>query len=168
MLGAVLVLHKAGATEPAAVRLATTVLESICERVVVFGGGASRAIDHPLPADTSDLAAVAAALREAADGHVAVLSADLLHPSSELLRYMAQVRGSFEAVVPEHRDASPEPLAAIYHASLLRRAEGLIAAGERELPKLLEAATVRRVSVEEVAKFGEPQRLLERATPTQI
>jgi molybdopterin-guanine dinucleotide biosynthesis protein A len=168
MLGAIIMLQRAGTTEPPTVRGATNVLESVCERVLVFGGEASDAADYYLPADASELAAVAAALREAMDGHVAVLSADLLHPSSELLRYMTQVRGSFEAVVPVHRDESLQPLAAIYHASLLRRAEGLIAAGERELSKLLGVATVRRVSVEEVAKFGEPERLLERAGPAPI
>lgn len=168
MLGAVLIMQAAGATEPSGVHLATTVLKSVCDRVIVFGGEAAGAAAHPLPGDASELAAVAAALREAADGHVALLSADLLHPSSELLRYMAQVRGSFEAVVPEHRDETPEPLMAIYHPSLLRRAEGLVAAGERELSNLLEAATVRRISVEEIAKFGEPERLLERTGPPSI
>lgn len=163
MLGAVLILRQTSAIEPASIELATTALESVCDRVLVFGAGAASDDTRPLPADTGELAAVMAALREAGGDHVAVLAADLRHPSSELLRYMAQVRGSFEAVVPEQRDGSLQPMAALYHASVLRRAEGLLAAGEREIAKLLSLCTIRRITVEEVAKFGEPERLLERS-----
>ncbi|MFW5869011.1 MAG: NTP transferase domain-containing protein [Armatimonadota bacterium] len=169
MLGAVLMVQAAGATDPARIQAATAALESVCGRVILFGGGeTSEDATVPLPADTSDLAAVTAALRAAGEGHVAVLAADLVHPSAELLRYMNQVRGNFEAVVPEWRDGSLQPLLAIYHTSVLRRAQGLIAAGDRELSKLLELATTRRITVDEVAKFGEPERLLERAGPTPL
>ena len=169
MLGAVLILQDAGPADHANVKRATAALEGVCERVLVFGGASEPDTDHrPLPADPSELAAVAAALREAGDGHVAVLPVDLGHPSAELLRYMAHVRGSFEAVVPERRDGTAQPLVALYHASLLRRADGLLAAGERDLSKLLHLASVRRISVDETAKFGEPEGLLERTGPTRL
>lgn len=163
MLGAVLIVRGTKATEPSGVERALTALQSVCDRVIVLGGPGDADADHrPLPMDANELIAVTAALREAGDGHVAVLATDLRHPSSELLRYMHHIRGGFEAVVPHHRDGSPQPLAALYHGQLLRRAEGLLAAGERTLAPLLELGTVRPVTVEEVAKFGEPEELLER------
>ena len=164
MLGAILVPPTAEAIDSEGIRAASVALEAVCDRVLVFGSG-SKAVTHPLPADASDLAAVTAALRQAGEDHVAVLAADLLHPSGELLRYMERVRGSFEAVVPERRNGGLQPLAAIYHGALLRRAEGLIAAGERDLAALLELASVRRISIEETAKFGDPERLLQRGRP---
>jgi len=166
MLGAVLIVQGAGATDASRIHAATAALRAVCDRVVVFGPGESAEDDSlPLPADASELAAVAAALRAAGEGHVAVLAGDLMHPSAELLRYMNQVRGNFEAVVPEGRDGRLQPVFAIYRTTLLRRAQGLIAAGDRDLSKLLDLATVRRITADEVAKFGEPERLLERPGP---
>lgn len=169
MLGAIVFVQGAKATEAASVQRASAALKQVCSRVVVLGGAELPDADHrPLPRDVSELAAVAAALREAGEGHVAVFAADLRHPSSELLRYMAHVRGSFEVIAPQRRDGSLQPLAALYRTSLLRRAEGLLAAGERELSELLKLATLRPVSVEEVAKFGEPEDLLERSGPAPM
>lgn len=164
MLGAVVVLHSPAAVSPQSIERAVAALRPWCHRVLVFGGPEQAGDDHrPLPRDAGELLAVTAALRQAERGHVAVLAADLAHPSSELVRYLRHVRGSFEVIAPERRDGGLQPLAALYHAALLRRAEGLLAAGERDLGPLLEMAAVRRVTVEEVAKFGEPEELLERA-----
>ncbi|MBD3291317.1 MAG: NTP transferase domain-containing protein [Armatimonadia bacterium] len=164
MLGAVLIVQGAGVIEPESVERALTALESVCDRVIVLGGPERAGPGgRELPSDADELTAVNAALHESRDGHCVVLAGDLRHPSVELLRYMLHIRGSFEVVVPERRDGSPQPLCALYHTALVRRAEGLLAAGERTLAPLLDLATVRRVSVEEVAKFGDPQDLLERS-----
>ncbi|MGI5819413.1 MAG: hypothetical protein ACOX9R_15095 [Armatimonadota bacterium] len=166
MLGAVVVLHGSDGTEPASIERASDVLKTLCSHVLVFGGAEqSHPAHRPLRRDAGELAAVCAALREAGAGHVAILVADLRHPSSELLRYMAQVRGSFDAIVPECPDGCLQPLLALYHPSLLRRAEGLLAAGERDLAPLLEMVTIRRITTDEVAKFGDPGKLLARARP---
>jgi len=52
MLGAIIMLQRAGTTEPPTVRGATNVLESVCERVLVFGGEASDAAEA-VDADTN-------------------------------------------------------------------------------------------------------------------
>ena len=168
MLGAVVVMQGATSAEPEGLQRALKALRAQCNRVLIIGGAeddarASGAEHRPLPREASELAALTIALREAGGTHVVVLTADLCRPSSELVRYMQHVRGSFEAIVPEGRDGRLQPLAALYHASLLRRAEGLLAAGERDLVPLLELASVRHVTAEEVAKFGEPENLLARA-----
>lgn len=167
MLGSVIVVRGAETAGPDGIERAVRALLPECSRVLVLGGAerAARAIgaEHmPLPRDAGELLALTAALREAGGAHVAVLAADLVHPSSELVRYMQQICGSVEVVLPEHRDGHPQPCAALYHPALLRRAEGLLAAGERELLPLLELASVRRVTPDEVAKFGEPEELLAR------
>jgi molybdopterin-guanine dinucleotide biosynthesis protein A len=169
MLGAVVIVQSAGQVRPNSVHRATTALDSVCDSVLIFGPGEGQDDDHrPLPRTAGDLMAVTSALREATDDHVAILAADLTHPSSELLRYMIHVRGSFDVVAPEQRDGSLQPLLALYHTSMRRRAEGLLAAGERDLKPLLEAATIRRITVEEVAKFGDPDSLLERTGAPSI
>lgn len=169
MLGVVLVLQRAGSADPSRIRTATVALEAVCDSVLVLSFAGSRDDGSlPLPADASELSAVASALRAAGKGHVAVLAGDIERPSAELLRYMNSVRGNFEAIVPEGRDGTLQPMLALYRTSLLRRAEGLVAAGDREIAKLLDLATVRRITVDEVAKFGDPGRILERAGSTPL
>ncbi len=163
MLGAVMIVQEKGAAGPESIERTVAALRSECETVLVFGGSEQSDNPRPLPRHASELTAVTFALREANDDHVAIAAADLAHPSAELLRYMSHIRGSFDAVVPEFHDGALQPLFALYHGSLRRRAEGLLTAGERDLQPLLDAGTVRRVTVEEVAKFGDPDRLLERA-----
>lgn len=167
MLGAVVIVHDAKTGGPENVQGAVAALRARCERVLVVGGteDVARSCDadyQSLPREAGELVALIAALHEAEGDHVAILAADLRHPSSELVRYMQHVRGSFDVVAPERRDGSLQPLAALYHPSLLRRAEGLLTAGERDLAPLLQLASVRRVTADEVAKFGEPEDLLER------
>jgi hypothetical protein len=133
------------------------------DRVLVFGGvGEGGAERVPLPAAISPLGALAVILRHAGAEHAIVVAADLRHPSTELLRYLVQVRGSFDAVAPEGTDGALQPLLALYHPRLARRAAGLVAAGEREPEALLSAAHLRRVTLDEVAKFGDPAELLAR------
>ena len=90
------------------------------------------------------------------------MAADLAHPSAELVRYLVHIRGGHEAVVPVRRDGLPQPLCALYHGRCAGRAQGLVASGERNAEALLAEVEVREVTVEEVAKFGEPQELLAR------
>lgn len=163
MLGAIICTADFVAT-PDALREVAVALEPQCDRVLIFAPGESDAADfRALPPEAAELHAVAAALREAGDDHAAIAASDLCHPSSALIRYMVQIRGSFEIVIPERGDGGNEPLPGLYHPAIRRRAEGLIAAGERDLAALLELASVRLVTSEEVAKFGDPDDLLERA-----
>ena len=167
MLGAVVIVQETEPADPESVERAVAALAPECDPVLVFGGG-GRAGEYarPLRRAAGELPVLATVLGEAGDGHAAVLAADLTHPSSELVRYMARIRGSFDIVAPQRHDGSLQPLLALYRGSLRRRAEGLLAAGEHGIRPLLEIATVRRVSVEEVAKFGDPECLLERAAPS--
>ncbi|MGC9316482.1 MAG: molybdenum cofactor guanylyltransferase [Armatimonadota bacterium] len=139
-------------------------LQPHVERIILYGDGGGQKLQRRELPQGGLLGAVAAVLADAAEDHAIVLAADLMHPSAELLRYMIQVRGGHEAIVPERRDGRLQPLLALYHARCSRRAEGLVAAGQQALDALLEIVDVRRVTADEVAKFGDPGSLLARAS----
>ncbi len=163
MLGAIIAIGDTRPVTPERVERVRRALAQHAEPVVTFGGvGEGGAHQVPLPPSVGELGAVAFVLARAGDDHAIVAAADLRHPSSELLRYMIHVRGSFDAVVPEAMDGAVQPLCALYHARCARRAQGLVTTGERDLLRLIEGLHVRRVSGEEVAKFGRPGELLAR------
>lgn len=163
MLGAIIAIRETCPLPSAGMEHLRLTLADHADPVLVFGGvGEGGAQLVPLPADISPLGALAAVLRHAGEEHAIVVAADLRQPSSELLRYMVQVRGSFDAVVPERPDGSLQPLLALYHPRCARRAAGLVTAGERELSALLAGAHLRRITPDEIAKFGDPADLLAR------
>lgn len=178
MLGAIIALKRETAARAQEVRRLAELLGEFADPVLAFGDAADACVQagvHLLEAP-SELAAVGAAVRRAlvarlvprspgeggGDDHAIVLSADLAHPSAELVRYLVHIRAGHEAIVPVRPDGSPQPLCALYHARCAGRAEGLVAAGEREAEALLAEVEVRTVTVEEVEKFGDPERLLAR------
>lgn len=166
MLGAILAIEETIPVRIEGVQHLRLALADHADRVLVFGGAGEGGRERvPLPLGISPLGALAVILRHAGEEHAIVAAADLRHPSTELLRYMVQVRGSFDAVAPERADGTLQPLLALYHPRCARRAAGLVAAGERELTLLLAGAHLRRVSHDEVAKFGQPSDLLDRGEP---
>ncbi|MGD9497088.1 MAG: molybdenum cofactor guanylyltransferase [Armatimonadota bacterium] len=163
MLGAVLLTAETKPEKPEAIDQVRQALRTHASRVLVFGpGGEGEADRIPLPPTVSLLGGLATILASAGTQYCIVAAADLRHPSSELLRYLLYVRGSFDAIVPERADGSLQPLFALYHPRCLGRARSLVAAGEHDPLRMLESLHVRRVSADEVAKFGSPDDLLAR------
>ena len=162
MLGAILCIGDRPA-ESGALREVAATLRPHCDRILIFVPGETDAEEHrSLPSHPSELSSLTAVLGEAGGEHAVVAASDLSHPSSALIRYMLQIRGSFEIVIPERGDGTLQSLLALYHPDILRRAEGLVAAGELDLTPLIRLSSVRRVTPEEIAKFGEPRDLLDR------
>ncbi len=164
MLGAIIITRDMAPARLAGIDQMRLILAHHADRVIIFGGvEGGDAPDHvPLAPPASELGAIATVLAHAGDEHAIVVAADLRHPSSELLRYMIHVRGGFDAVVPVGRNDVPQPLLALYHPRCAGRARGLLSAGESDPSELLRIATVRRVTDDEVAKFGDPAELLAR------
>lgn len=82
----------------------------------------------------------------------AVVACDLPFVTGELFMHLASLREGFDAVVPVERDGRPQPLCALYRVEPCRkRAEGLIAAGERRPRALLRAVKTRWVAMAELA-----------------
>jgi molybdopterin-guanine dinucleotide biosynthesis protein A len=167
MLGAIIAVEGTAAISAARIEHLTRMLDHLTdEDALLLGGvepgGAAQPVK--IPRGMSELGAVAAVLAQAGQDHAMVLAADLKQPSLELLRYMAMVRAGHDAVVPEGPDGTVQPMLAIYHGRLTGRAQGLANSGERDVRALLEDAQVRRVSLDEVAKFGSPATLLARGS----
>jgi molybdopterin-guanine dinucleotide biosynthesis protein A len=82
----------------------------------------------------------------------AVVACDLPFVTGELFARLASLRGNFDAVVPVQGDGRPQPLCALYRVEPCRkRAEELIAAGERRPRALLRAVETRWVEMAELS-----------------
>lgn len=82
----------------------------------------------------------------------AIVACDLPFVTVELFERLADLRGSFDAVVPIQSDARLQPLCALYRTSAcLSRARELIAEGERRPRRLVELVSARRVGFDELA-----------------
>ncbi len=163
MLGAIVAVEGTASVSAGHIELLTKMLATLTDEVLLLGGTEVGSEHQPVavPRRIGELGAVAAALSHAGADHLLVIAADIRHPSLDLLRYLSMVRAGHEAVVPEGPDGV-QPLLAVYHARLAGRAQALASTGAREMQALLEDARVRRVGVDEVAKFGSPRTLLER------
>lgn len=162
MLGAIVATEgKRGAPKADIERLAG-LLDEVAERMLVIGHAQPSEPAGEFVRAGSELEAIRIAAGLAGEDHALVLAADLAHPSAELIRYLLHIRAGHEAVVPLRRDGSPQPLCALYHGRCAARVAGLVATGERRAEALLDEVEVRWVTVEEVAKFGEPEELLAR------
>lgn len=164
MLGAIVAVEGMSSVTANHIGHLTHVLSTIADEVVLVGGaetgGRHRLIQAPR--GMGELGAVAQVLSHAGADHALVVAADLRWPSAELLRYLVMVRAGHEAIVPEGPDGQLQPMLAVYHGKVAGRARGLVGSGERDLQALLDGVLVRRVSVDEVSKFGDPRRLLQR------
>jgi len=164
MLGAIIAVQGAASVSANHLEHLLRLLTPLTDEVALVGG-TELGSQHRLiraPRGMSELAAVAEVLTHAGADHALIVAADLKWPSPELLHYLVLIRAGHEAVVPEGPDGTLQPMLALYHGRIAARARGLVSAGERELVALLEGLTVRRVTVDEVAKFGDPKRLLQR------
>jgi molybdenum cofactor guanylyltransferase len=103
-------------------------------------------------AEWGALGGLHAALDACRSPWAAIVACDLPFVTVELFERLARLRENFEAVVPVQEDNRVQPLCALYRTSVcLRRAEELIAAGERRPRQLLEQVRARRVAFAEVA-----------------
>ena len=127
-------------------------VSQVCRRVIV-------AVDRPgryrrlrLPArfvaDASPglgpLAGLQSGLRACSTGHALVVACDLPFLNVELLRYMAGLPRSYQALLP--RSAGRDhPLHAVYARSCLPEVDALLAAGGGSMQQLLDRLDVRRL-----------------------
>ena len=134
--------------------LQTTVqrVSQVCRRVIV-------AVDRPgryrrlgLPArfvadalpGLGPLAGLQSGLRACSSEYALVVACDLPFLNVELLRYMAGLPRSYQALVP--RSASRDhPLHAVYARSCLPEVDALLATGGGSMKQLLERLDVRRL-----------------------
>lgn len=131
-------------------------LSSVAARVSVVGahvegGGAWRFVPD-VYAEWGALGGLHAALVSCRSEWAAVVACDLPFVTRELFVRLAGARENFAAVVPVQLDGRVQPLCALYRREpCLRRAEALIAAGERRPRALLDEVNARRVPFSELS-----------------
>lgn len=83
---------------------------------------------------------------------VFVAACDMPYLNMQLIEYMTQQAGEFDAVVPR-TGGLPEPLHAVYHCRTLPVIGDSLRNGERQVGRVLERIRVRYLSDEEIAHY---------------
>ena len=89
--------------------------------------------------------------------HILVVACDLPFLNVELLRFMADLPRSYQALVP-WSESRWQPLCAIYARSCLKVVDVMVSAGGGSMHQLLEQLDVQRPDEEEMRRL-DPQRL---------
>ncbi len=136
-------------------RISDALRSLVGARIKVVGARSAEAsgglpIVEDLYKERGALGGLHAAFAHAQCEWVFVLACDLPFTTGELLARLADLRKSFEAVVPVQHDGRLQPLCALYRREpCLRAAEKLIEIGELRPRVLLEQVQTRRVPPEE-------------------
>ncbi len=130
-------------------------LSFVSERVRAVGAqieGGDWPVVPDVHSEWGALGGLHAALNACESEWAMVVACDLPFVTGELFVRLAAQRENFEAVVPVQLDARVQPLCALYRREpCLRRAEELIAAGERRPRVLLGSVRARRVAFSELS-----------------
>ena len=133
-------------------------LAAISEQIRVVGArdtSGGSAVVPDVHEEWGALGGLHAALAACGSEWAAIVACDLPFVTGELFIRLAGWRENFEAVVPVQADNRLQPLCALYRArACLRRAEELIAEGERRPRVLLERVSARRVMHGEIADLS--------------
>ena len=108
------------------------------------------------------LGGVHAALSVARGERVIVVACDMPYVSAPFLAYLAGLAGEageFAAVVPQ-TERGYHPLCAVYTHAVIAPIERRLAAGHFTMMDLLADVRLRVVAAREIARFGDPHRLL--------
>jgi len=100
-----------------------------------------------------------AALTAARSDAVFLVACDMPYLSSPFIAYLFSLAGDANIVVPES-ERGYHPLCAIYTRACLAPATARLADGRLTMRDLLDSMRIRVVSVDEIRRFGDPDRLL--------
>ena len=108
------------------------------------------------------LGGVHAALSVARGERVIVVACDMPYVSAPFLAYLAGLAGEageFAAIVPQ-TERGYHPLCAVYTHAVIAPIERRLAAGHFTMMDLLADVRMRVVAADDIARFGDPHRLL--------
>lgn len=108
--------------------------------------------------DAGALGGVYTGLCEVGDGPGLFLAVDLPLVPAPLLARLVELAEGADAVVPVS-PGGPEPLCAVYDAACREPIRRRLATGERKMTAFWPDIRVREVGVDELAAFGNPERL---------
>ena len=135
-------------------------VSQVCRRVIVAVDSPGRYRRLGLPArfvaDASPgrgpLAGLQSGLQACSTSHALVVACDLPFLNVELLRYMAGLPRSYQALVPR-AGGRDHPLHAVYARSCLPEVDALLAAGGGSMKQLLDGLDVRRLEERDLNRF---------------
>jgi molybdopterin-guanine dinucleotide biosynthesis protein A len=136
---------------------------------ILLVGGTIQAGPRPCVTPIADLipgcgplGGVHAALSAARGEPVIVLACDMPYVSAPFLAYLAGLAGDpggFAAIVPQ-TERGYHPLCAVYTHAVIAQIERRLAAGHFTMMGLLADVRLRVVAADDIARFGDPHRLL--------
>ena len=147
-------------------------LSAVTDDILIVGARAFQASDRVrLVADIvpgcGPLGGLHAALIAARGDRVVVVACDMPYVSAPFLAYLAGLAGrrepgkadGFDAVVPQ-TERGYHPLCAVYTHAVIAPIERRLSAGHFTMTDLLADVRLRVVAADEIARFGDPHRLL--------
>jgi molybdopterin-guanine dinucleotide biosynthesis protein A len=96
-------------------------------------------------AGVGPIEAVRTALTQATTSRIVLAGCDLPFVTTDLFRFLLDIPGQHQAVVPVGADGRLEPLSAVYGMEALPVVTDLIARGERKMSRLFEQISTRIV-----------------------
>jgi molybdenum cofactor guanylyltransferase len=139
----------------------------LTDDLMIVGGGDADVAPHQIgPRVIPDLVpgcgplgGLHAALTAARGDVLFLVACDMPYLSSPFIAYLLSLAGDANIVVPES-ERGYHPLCAIYTRACLEPATARLADGRLKMRELLDSMRTRVVSVDEVRRFGDPDRLL--------
>ncbi len=143
-----------------------TELASVVDEVLLVGGAAAHPAVHPLPRHIDDLVpgcgplgGLHAALTAMQGGSVALLACDMPFVTAPFIAYLLSLAHTSDIVIP-HTERGYHPLCAVYSRNCLTAVTVRLAERRLKMTDLLADVCVRRVTPEEIERFGDCDRLL--------
>ena len=130
------------------------------EIIVVTGTGKEAPLPRGLRVKTvadvyperGPLAGVHAGLLAAGSSHSLVVGSDMPFLNRRLIRYMMEMCGPYDVVIPRHRGGL-EPLHAVYAKTCLKPIEAVLEKGENRIVAFFPGMNVRYVEEAEMERF---------------
>jgi molybdopterin-guanine dinucleotide biosynthesis protein A len=116
-------------------------------------------IVHDLVPGCGPLGGLHAALTAAGGKPVLLVACDMPYLSTPFLEYLLSLAGGADIVVPQS-ERGYHPLCAVYTIACLAPAAARLADGRLRMQGLVDDLQTRVVPVEEIRRFGDPDRLL--------
>jgi molybdenum cofactor guanylyltransferase len=143
-----------------------TELASVVDDVLLVGGSPTHPATHPMPRRIDDLVpgcgplgGLHTALTATGSGSVVLIACDMPYVTAPFIAYLLSLADTADIVVP-HTERGYHPLCAVYSHSCLEAVTARLAERRLKMTDLLEDVRLRRVTPEEIERFGECRRLL--------
>jgi molybdopterin-guanine dinucleotide biosynthesis protein A len=127
------------------------IVTSAGQAIFPFPEGAE--VVEDLEPDKGPLAGIYTGMLASSSSHIITVACDMPFLNTELLRYMLEICGDYDAVVPRLDDGKVEPLHAVYSRSCIDKMRTQLGKGVLKVYVLLKSINVRYVETHESRKI---------------